>query len=188
MKEIIEKYKKGELTASNLIHNSHLVLRGSDKLVLDWTSAEDLDIPDDFFDHAMVLKSTELDKEIEAMGKQPTEYEYIKVADSIFTLGESFNKGELFTKKFNQEWHQIKSEIQLGGLLSMNDDPEKNGIYRRVELTPEQLHERKVDELVEMLKPCMWARNGFGHINLHDMETLKRTANKALEWMESKGK
>lgn len=67
----------------------------------------------------------------------PTEptYRYEKVTDSIFDLKEEFERGELFTKKFNQEWHMIKSEEQLGGLLSMNDDPEKNGIYRRIEVT-----------------------------------------------------
>lgn len=65
--------------------------------------------------------------------KPRTKEVYEKVTESIFNLKEDFKNGKLFTKKFNQEWHQIKSEVQLGGLLSMNDDPTKNGIYRKVE-------------------------------------------------------
>jgi hypothetical protein len=62
-----------------------------------------------------------------------TRTEYEKVTESIFGLRDEFERGELYTKKFNQEWHQIKTEEQLGNLLSMNDDPTKNGIYRKVE-------------------------------------------------------
>ncbi|QIQ61320.1 hypothetical protein V039C_0042 [Vibrio phage V039C] len=65
--------------------------------------------------------------------KPRTKVEYEKVTDSIFDLKDEFESGLLFTKKFNQEWHQIKTEEQLGNLLSMNDDPTKNGIYRKVE-------------------------------------------------------
>lgn len=65
--------------------------------------------------------------------KPRNKVEYEKVTESIFDLKDEFCAGLLFTKKFNQEWHQIKTEEQLGNLLSMNDDPTKNGIYRKVE-------------------------------------------------------
>jgi len=67
--------------------------------------------------------------------KPPVTVGYEKVTESIFDLKDEFERGVLFTKKFNQEWHKIKTEVQLGGLLSMNDDPTKNGIYRRIEKT-----------------------------------------------------
>lgn len=69
--------------------------------------------------------------------KPRTKVGYEKVTESIFDLKDDFESGILFTKKFNQEWHQIKTEEQLGNLLSMNDDPTKNGIYRKVERSVE---------------------------------------------------
>ena len=97
---------------------------------------------------------TEAPEEKEALDDKT--YRYEKVTDSIFDLKRAeFERGELFTKKFNEELHVIKSEPQLGRLLDMNDDPKKNGIYRRIEVTERELFIEEAHKAILGVPRCM---------------------------------
>lgn len=145
------------------------------------TKPEDLLLGQSIVDYSLnKLKEQVSHKPVQARGFCPEQFECEKVTESIFDLKDEFDRGELFTKKFNEELHVIKSEAQLGRLLDMNDDPKKNGIYRRIALTPEQIHEREVEQLNKEYGDIAKDHFGVDAVTLRDYEIFGLFASHAI--------
>lgn len=123
--------------------------------------------------------------DIAAMEEQQSEYEYIKVTESIFELKDEFESRGLYLKGSDftygtfvspDEYTLIRSKTDL--LLAVVD----NCLYRRVELTKEQVREREIEELGRELL------SEYEHCNGTWQDKFEAVAKRAIEWMERKGK
>ncbi len=187
MKDIIEKYKNGELTVGEVMASDLFLVEGDEIK----TDGETYVVPTTYWakNCDKVIKMHQIDKEIEAMEKQPTEYEYVHLTESdfdVWDLKDLLDGGELFSKRSDGKYTQYTDRSPLYMLNHFGE----YGVYRRIELTPEQLHERKVEDLAKSIK----AANPIGQdIKFHEMSSMHldayaSMAKAALEWMESKGK
>ena len=157
MKDIIEKYKKGELSKMEWINNP--LRKNEDNSITEMVACE------------LVVSSTQLDKEIAAMEKQ---YKYEKV---------EFDKASIALCDFESGNEQVTKDA-VGNYVLVGDAQTSviawvgDNLYRRIELTQEELHEQKVEELGEFLKR---------EFNTDELYGWKDVAKKALEWMKQEG-
>ena len=185
MKEIIEKYKKGNLDTDSLIYKSGFVLQGNDEIVIKWKDVEDFNLSDDVISRTRVKSSAQLDKEIAAV-EQSKQYKYEEL-----NLKSDIEKAKAFIEL--DDLYVFTSGVVHGDLerdtykvKSLTDICVGKQLYRRIELTQEELHEQRVGELAKAIK----AGNPIGQdIPYHEMSSTHldayvEMARAALEWMK----
>lgn len=186
MKDIIEKYKKGELTVNELVYNSSFCMNIRDEILMEWNDVVRLNLSDNCLDAAKVLKCLQLDKEIAAMEKQP-EYEYVKI--ELGEIGEWVDGSWCYASNLYFEWSGSNivpiSEVSAIDLIK---NPHK--LVQQVELTPERKREKEVEELAKtmwMSDPKSVAKDFESDLIIEYRVAYRKMAEAALEWMEQKG-
>ena len=128
--------------------------------------------------HYGSMRLTEVDS-----AEQPKQYKYEKVL-TVFGLDKDEMHNGTYGSFVAKEFCPLTHETEVVTTL-MHDE-----LYRRIELTPEQLHEQKVEGLArafhvfDMVNGCpvFWDELSHGERKLH-----KGKAEKALEWMKQEG-
>lgn len=214
MKEIIEKYKNGELTLYEFLGAGYTLERNVDQfrscdgkvVVTSKGHIDNMIMPKD--SERIVVKSTQLDKEIAAMAilktdaelwkesqerelkEQPKQHKYEKV--ELNEIGEWVDGSWCYADNLHFEWSSSNivpiSEVSA---IQLIQNPHK--LVQKVELTQEDLEAQKVESLAEyMYNNGKVGKEAIGEFlkwsELDEGNDLifwwREHARLALEWME----
>lgn len=106
--------------------------------------------------------------------KQP-QYRYEKVTESIFDLKDEFERGELFYSTSMDNFALVRSEHCFSEMFSAGN------VYRRIELTPEELHDKEVSDLHKDFIRLVKQSHKAEQLNIKDIEILGITARHAIK-------
>ena len=175
MKEIIEKYKKGNLDTDSLIYKSGFVLQGNDEIVIKWKDVEDFNLSDDVISRTRVKSSAQLDKEIAAMEKQ-YKYEELNLKSDIEKAKAFIEFDDLYV--FTSGVVHGDLERDTYKVKSLTDICVGKQLYRRIELTQEELEAQRVEKLIDVVRKSVRPGATLGTGIARDISEA------FLEWMK----